>query len=101
MEIIWTVLDLKLVELSGPKEGEYLKDDINKLETNSNKESIGCLCRDINKLLYLFIRRVIKMTIAISLSRNITVINYTKNVIQYFSVKVNSIRRRNYYGSSV
>jgi hypothetical protein len=39
IEIIWTTYDVKLVDISG-KKGEYLKAEINKLETNSKDKNI-------------------------------------------------------------
>jgi len=52
-----------------------------------------------SRLLYLFIRRVIKQIVVIL--RHITFANYIQNVIQHLAVKVNSICRGNYWGSSV
>jgi hypothetical protein len=49
MEIIWSVYNVRLVELSGPKVMEYLKDKINELETNSKNKNILDLCRGVNE----------------------------------------------------
>jgi hypothetical protein len=49
MEIIWTMQDVKLVEISGPKKREYLKNKINELETNSKNKNIRDLYKSINK----------------------------------------------------
>jgi hypothetical protein len=40
---------VKLVELSGPKKWEYLKNKINELETNSKNKNIRDLYRGINE----------------------------------------------------
>jgi hypothetical protein len=47
MEIIWTIYDVKLAELK--KRGEYLKNKINELETNSKNKNIRLLYRGINE----------------------------------------------------
>jgi hypothetical protein len=65
MDIVWTMQDMKLVELSWPKKREYLKDQINELETNSKNKNIRNLCSGRNLLLYPFRRRVIKWTVVI------------------------------------
>jgi hypothetical protein len=41
---------VKLVELSGPKKREYLKNKINELETNSKDKNIRDLYRGVNEL---------------------------------------------------
>jgi prefoldin subunit 5 len=40
---------VKLVELSGGKKGEYLKNKINELEANNKKKNIMDLYRSINE----------------------------------------------------
>jgi hypothetical protein len=40
---------MRLVELSGPKKREYLKNKINELETNSKNKKIGDLYMGINE----------------------------------------------------
>jgi hypothetical protein len=48
MEIIWTMYDVKLVELSRPNR-EYLENKINELETSSKTKNIRDLFRSTNE----------------------------------------------------
>jgi hypothetical protein len=43
MEIMWTMQDVKLIELIGPKKREYLKDKTNELETSRTKILETCI----------------------------------------------------------
>jgi hypothetical protein len=58
-----------------------------------------CLTSGRSRLLYLSIRRAIKQTVIII--EHVTFVNYIQNFIQHSRVKVNSICRGNYWGSSV
>jgi hypothetical protein len=49
MGIIQTTHNVNLAEFSLPKQTEYLKDQINELETNSKNKNNGHLYRGINE----------------------------------------------------